>query len=168
MVERCADKDLASGSHVVYIEGFQAGGGVGMVATYSGPDTGGEKVLMRSGKVLKIGNYYSQCDPSAQEDPSKFTVCIFRSSVGLGSIPKIAMADSGSGPLSFVGKGKMSVVDVRDVGRFRSAVPRTPDVNYAWAIYGQLKIGVAGRYRLCITSDDGWVCDLLMPCYILF
>ena len=157
MVERCADKDLASGTHVVYIEGFQAGGGVGMVATYSGPDTGGEKVLMRSGKVMTTSRYYSQCDPSTQEDPSQFTVCIFRSSVGLGSIPKIAMADSGSGPLSFVGKGRMSVVDVRDVGRFRSAVPRTPDWNYAWAIYGQLMIGVAGRYRLCITSDDGLV-----------
>ena len=160
MVEKCADKDLASGSHVVYIEGFQAGGGVGMVATYSGPDTGGEKVLMRSGKVMKASRYYSQCDPSAQEDPSQFTVCIFRSSVGLGSIPKIAMADSGSGPLSFVGKGRMSVGDVHDVGRFRSAVPRTPDVNYAWAIYGQLKIGVGGRYRLCITSDDGLVYTL--------
>jgi hypothetical protein len=155
MVEKCADKDLASGSHVVYIEGFQAGGGVGMVATYSGPDTGGEKVLMRSGKVMKSSRYYSQCDPSAQEDASQFTVCIFRSSVGLGSIPKIAMADSGSGPLSFVGKGRMSVVDVHDVGQFRSAVARTPDVNYAWAIYGQLMIGVSGRYRLCITSDDG-------------
>ena len=51
MVEKCADKDLASGSHVVYIEGFQAGGGVGMVATYSGPDTGFRKILIRSASI---------------------------------------------------------------------------------------------------------------------
>ena len=155
MVEKCADKDLASGSHVVYIEGFQAGGGVGMVATYSGPDTGGEKVLMRSGKVMTSSRYYAQCDPWAQQDPSQFTVCMFRSSVGLSSIPKISMADTGSGPLSFVGKGRLSVVDVHSVGQFRSAVRATPDSNYAWAIYGQLIIVTPGRYRLCITSDDG-------------
>ncbi len=155
MVEKCADKELASGSHVVYIEGFQAGGGVGMVATYSGPDTGGEKVLMRSGKVMKTSRYFEQCDPSVQQDPSQFTVCMFRSSVGLGSIPKIWTADTGAGPLSFVGKGRLPVVDVHDVGQFRSAVGKTPDWNYAWAIYGQLLIGVSGRYTLCITSDDG-------------
>ena len=155
MVEKCQDTQLTSGSHIVYIEGFQAGGGVGMVATYAGPDTNGEKVLMRSGKVMKSSRYFEQCDPSAQQDPSQFTVCMFRSSVGLGSIPRISQADSGSGPLSFVGKGRLSVIDVHGIGPFRDAVPRTPDWNYAWAIYGQLMIGSAGRYTLCITSDDG-------------
>ena len=155
MVEKCQDTQLTSGSHIVYIEGFQAGGGVGMVATYAGPDTNGEKVLMRSGKVMKSSRYFEQCDPSAQQDPSQFTVCMFRSSVGLGSIPRISQADSGSGPLSFVGKGRLSVINVHDIGPFRAAVPRTPDWNYAWAIYGQLMIGSAGRYKLCITSDDG-------------
>ena len=53
MVEKCGGIDLASGSHVVYIEGFQAGGGVGMVATYAGPDTGGKKKLMKSGTVFQ-------------------------------------------------------------------------------------------------------------------
>ena len=95
MVEKCGAIDLTSGSHVVYIEGFQAGGGVGMVATYAGPDTGGDKVLMRSGTVLKSSRYYSQCDPSSQQDPSQFTICMFRSNTGLGSIPKISRADSG-------------------------------------------------------------------------
>ena len=155
MVEKCGAIDLTSGSHVVYIEGFQAGGGVGMVATFVGPDTGGDKMLMKSGTVVKSSRYYAQCDPSLQQDPSQFTICMFRSKTGLGSIPKISIADSGAGPLSFVGKGRLQVIDLHNLGQFRAAVSSTPDANYAWAIYGQLKIGIAGRYTLCITSDDG-------------
>ena len=52
MEEKCREAELSSGSHIALIEGFQAGGGVGMVATYSGPDTRGRKVLMQSGKAL--------------------------------------------------------------------------------------------------------------------
>jgi hypothetical protein len=44
---------------------------------------------------------------------------------------------------------------MRNLGQIRSIVSGIPDANYAWAIYGQLKIGIAGRYNLCITSDDG-------------
>lgn len=294
MVERCGSRDLTSGSHVVYIEGFQAGGGVGMVARYSGPDTGGAKVLMKSGQVgtargfrivaadgrswkaagntlrLKSGTairleiysgadvyksgsgrvglfvngdrnkavrhmgyvmythpfqannfdfawrlvkegggyqiyndyggghwvgydagrdtiqlvgpndprrvtwtidpsppsqyvkvrsplsrYYPNCDPNSQSDPSQFTICMFRSRSGLGSIPAINKAGRGSSNLEFVGKGRLPVVDINNLGQFRAAVPGTPGANYAWAIYGQLRIGTAGRYLLCITSDDG-------------
>ena len=49
MLEKCGTASLAAGDHPVYVEGFQAGGGAGMVVRYSGPDTGGEKVLLRSG-----------------------------------------------------------------------------------------------------------------------
>ena len=49
MVEKCGTTSVTAGDHVVYVEGFQAGGGVGMAVRYSGPDTGGRKVLMRSG-----------------------------------------------------------------------------------------------------------------------
>ena len=171
MVEKCGGIDLASGSHVVYIEGFQAGGGVGMVATYAGPDTGGKKKLMKSGTVIEPnrvvgaggggvssggGAYYGQCNPTAQQDPSQFTICMFRSKAGLGSIPKLSIADSGASPLRFVGKGRLQVIDLRNLKQFRAAVSGTPDANYAWAIYGQLRIGTAGRYTLCITSDDGY------------
>lgn len=156
MVERCGAKDLSSGSHIVYIEGFQGGGGVGMIATYSGPDTGDEKVLMRSGAIASNGRYYAQCDPSAQSDASQFTICMFRSDGGLGSIPKLGDADKGVNKLYFVGKGKLPVVDMHDVLGFRDYVPNTPNANYAWAIYGQLKIGAEGMYSLCISSDDGF------------
>jgi hypothetical protein len=165
MVEKCGTTQLSSGSHVVYVEGFQAGGGVGMIAKYSGPDTGGAKMFIRSGTVLG-GRYYAQCDPNAQQDPSQFTICMFRSKAGLGSIPKLSIADSGAGPLSFVGKGRLQVIDLHDLRQFRVAVSNTPDANYAWAIYGQLKIGIAGRYTLCITSDDGYINDVLLLIFL--
>ena len=176
MVEKCGGIDLTSGPHVVYIEGFQAGGGVGMVATFSGPDTGGKKVLMKSGTVFGGGgggggggssgggSYFGQCNPTAQQDPSQFTICMFRSNAGLRSIPKLSIADSGASPLRFVGKGRLQVIDLRDLRQFRAAVSGTPDANYAWAIYGQLRIGTAGRYTLCITSDDGYS-DPLYPAF---
>ena len=155
MVEKCGTKDLSSGAHIVYIQGFQAGGGVGMVATYSGPDTGGEKKLMRSGAGRRRRRYFDQCDPTASGDSSQFTICMFRSRVGLSRTPKIGKADRDGGSLKFVGKGRVSKVDLHSLQDFRAAVPGTPDANYAWAIFGQLMIGTSGSYRLCISSDDG-------------
>ena len=162
MVERCGAKDLSAGSHIVYIEGFQAGGGVGMIATYSGPDTGGEKVLIKSGVVGTNGRYFAECDPSAQSDPSRFTICMFRSEVGLGSIPRLGDADNGISRLYFEGKGRLPVVDLHDYRAFRQYVADVSDSNYAWAIYGQLKIAAEGSYSLCISSDDGCVVKMLL------
>lgn len=160
MVEKCGQKFLTSGSHTVYIEGFQGGGGVGMEAKYSGPDTGGKMTFMRSGMVASQGSpqsqYYPQCDPSSPDgDGSQFTVCVFRSEVSIGQIPAFGQADTGLNRLYYVGKGRLSTVNVHDLGQFRSIIRNTPDVNFAWAIYGTLKIGTAGTYMLCITSDDG-------------
>ena len=87
---------------------------------------------------------------------TEFTVCIFRSEVGLSRIPIINMADLGNSRLHYVGKGLLPTVNVQNLDQFRAAVPTTPSADYAWAIYGQLKIGAAGRYSLCITSDDGY------------
>ena len=100
MVERCAAKTLDSGNHMLYITGFQAGGGVGMLAMYSGPDTGGAKVFIRSG-VSWVANaptpkYYDGCDPLAVGlDLSQFTMCVFRSDDGLSATPVIGEADTG-------------------------------------------------------------------------
>ena len=157
MAEKCGAKDLSSGSHIIYIEGFQAGGGVGMIATYSGPDTGDDKVLIKSGTIGKNTLYFAQCDPSTQSDPSRFTMCMFRSDTGLNSIPKLGDADKGTNKLYFVGKGRLPVVDLHDLLGFRDYVANTPGANYAWAIYGQLMIGTEGMYSLCISSDDGFV-----------
>jgi hypothetical protein len=155
MLERCGQVVLTTGSHVVYIEGFQAGGGVGMVATYSGPDTGEDKLLIRSGYVMKNSRYFPQCQPFSQKDPSKFTICMFRSEIFLPSMPRIRDANKGTKRLYFEGKGHLPVVDMHSLYGFRQYVANTPDVNYAWVIYGQLQIGNPGIYNLCISSDDG-------------
>ena len=157
MVEKCGTTSVTAGDHVVYVEGFQAGGGVGMAVRYSGPDTGGKKVLMRSGSAPSApSRYFAQCDPTAAGlDLSSFVVCIFRSNKGLGSIPSLGSADSDGSALRFVGKGSLPVVDVRSSDDFRKAVAKTPNENYAWGIIGQLRVHAAGSYSLCIESDDG-------------
>jgi hypothetical protein len=158
MVEKCESRTLAKGAHTAYIEGFQAGGGVGMEATYSGPDTGDQKVFLRSGSAsvsVNPSQYFKQCDPTTQGKADAFAMCVFRSEVGLSQIPEIRNADTGINRLYFVGKGQMPVVDLRDFNQFKYVVQNIPDVNYAWAIYGSLEIKLAGSYDLCISSDDG-------------
>ena len=146
-----------------------------MEAWYSGPDTGGDKVLIRSGHAFgsaaAAGSpyqllsslastpgskpYFPQCDPTAAPDSTSWTVCTFRSEVPLSRIPSIASADTGIGRIYFVGKGTMPAIDVTEQSQFTKAVPFTPEVNYAWAMFGNIEIGNAGSYQLCITSDDG-------------
>jgi hypothetical protein len=159
MVEKCGKRSLSSGVHVVYVEGFQAGGGVGMEIKYSGPDTQGSKVIMQSGIAsssnVAASRYYHRCNPMNAVASEEFTVCMFRSEVDLTRLPAFGNADTGKNRLYFIRKGKMPSVNVRDLTQFRKYVPQTPDANYAWVIYGQLKIGIAGSYTLCITSDDG-------------
>ncbi len=159
MVQRCGQRQLSSGPHVVYIEGFQAGGGVGMEAKYAGPDTGGQMIFMRSGTVAAAvpdRRYYPACDPdTADTESTQFTMCVFRSEVFLPKTPALGQADTGANRLYYVGKGRISVVDLHNLGQFRAVVGNTPDANYAWAIYGNLKVGAPGKYTLCITSDDG-------------
>jgi hypothetical protein len=158
MVERCAQRDLPAGGQTVYVTGFQAWGGVGMEIKYSGPDTGGQMVFMRlNGPPLQAaGKYYPTCDPTAKmADERQFTMCLFRSEVFLGSMPKLGEADNGRSRLYFIGRGKVPIIDMHNLEAYRSYVPATPPVNYAWAFFGRLKIATAGTYTLCISSDDG-------------
>ena len=163
MVEKCSVTTLLSGTHIVYLEGFQAGGGVGMELTYTGPDTGGSKVFMRSGirPTAAPSQYFSKCTPSTDGDQSKFTICLFRSEVALSSIPSIGQADTGHNRLYYVGKGRVPVVNFDSLEQIRQIVPNTPDSQYAWAIYGNLLISAFGSYNLCITSDDGFLMHFL-------
>lgn len=130
-----------------------------MEIKYSGPDTGSQMVYMRLDGVpsLRSDPYYPKCDPNPDmNDETQFTMCVFRSEVWLGSTPRMSDADNGRSRLYFVGKSKVPVIDMHRLEAFRSYVPATPSVNYAWAIYGRLRIGKAGSYQLCISSDDGW------------
>jgi hypothetical protein len=152
MVKKCGTITLSAGSHTVYVEGFQAGGGVGMRLEYSGPDTDKQEVPMPSGRVS--GLYYPKCDPDSQGSEGEFTICMFRSKQNLQIIPRIGDAVAMK-QLSYVGQGLLPVVDMHALTGFRQYVPKTPDVNYVWAIYGQVVISRAGSYNLCISSDDG-------------
>ena len=119
------------------------------------------RYLERRGKPTpriepSVSRYFGRCDPTRKRKGSrKFSICVFRSDVGLNRIPAINLADSGGSRLHFVGKGALKVVNLHNLGQFRRAVPNTPSENYAWAIYGRLRIRKAGSYTLCITSDDG-------------
>ncbi len=158
MVERCGSRSLPTGNHIVYVEGFQAGGGVGMEIKYSGPDTQGSKIIMQSGiapSSVAANPYYHRCNPANAEASEYFTVCMFRSEVDLSRLPDFGKADTGKNRLYYIRKGKMPSVNVWDLNQFRKYVPGTPDANYAWVIYGQLQIAIPGSYTLCITSDDG-------------
>jgi hypothetical protein len=99
--------------------------------------------------------YPDQCSPGNNADLSQFVMCMYRAEVNLGSIPKLRTADSGTSRLYYVGKAAVPIVDMHDLGSFRSYVPATPGSNYAWAILGQAKITTAGAYTFCISSDDG-------------
>jgi hypothetical protein len=153
MVKKCNAITLSSGVHTVYIEGFQAGGGVGMRLDYSGPDTELQEVPMPSGRVSDL--YFSSCDPTKQtSDTDHFTICMFKSQYNLQLTPRIGDAVA-TNQLSFVGSSFMPIVDMHTLSAFRQYVPSTPDVNYVWAIYGKLLVTSAGSYSMCISSDDG-------------
>jgi hypothetical protein len=99
--------------------------------------------------------YYKKCNPNELPPETQFTVCMFRSDVGLSSTPDIPAADQGSSRLHYVGQGKAASINFNSFEQFRTVVSGIPRADYAWAISGQLKIGNPGSYTLCITSDDG-------------
>ena len=160
MVEKCGTKHLATGRHLIYITGFQGRGGVGMQAKYSGPDTGGAKILLTAGREASL--FYPACTPglagSGLSGSKSFTMCMFSSKTGLDRTPRIGDAVA-AGKLSYVGSGSIPAVDIHRLETFREYVPSTPESNYVWAIFGQLQIASSGSYNLCITSDDGYVCN---------
>jgi hypothetical protein len=102
-----------------------------------------------------VSRYYSKCNPNELPADTQFTVCMFRSDVGLTSIPNIPAADQGNNRLHYVGRGKAPSINFNSFEQFRSVVSGIPSADYAWAISGQLMITNAGSYTLCITSDDG-------------
>ena len=168
MVKKCGVITLPSGSHTVYIEGFQAGGGVGMKLEYSGPDTDGLELPMPSGRVS--GPYFPLCDPTSQgpANAAQFTICVFKSTApgDLRVIPRIGDA-AATDQLSYVGQGSLPVVDMHTLLAFRQYVSGTPDGNYVWVRYGKVVISSAGSYNLCISSDDGLVLHFFVHVLLL-
>ena len=73
----------------------------------------------------------------------------------MSQIPLFGDADTGENRIYFVGKGKMPVVDMRRRLNFRQYVDDTPKAQYAWVIFGELRLRNGGQYQICVSSDDG-------------
>ncbi len=86
MIERCGTLILSASMHVLYISGFQAGGGVGMELRYSGPDTGGSKVFVMPGVIPS--------PVSLQENSNKRPVLSSISSEPLFQVGRSALLNS--------------------------------------------------------------------------
>jgi len=82
-VRRCSSRQMTKGDHDVVVEGFQAGGGVYQTITYSGPDTGGARLYMRS-----AGDSAGEAPPLPP--PSKWTLRMYRSRTPLAWTPNLA------------------------------------------------------------------------------
>ena len=105
MVEKCGQRNLGSGSHLVQVSGFQGGGGVGQQVRYAGPDTGGVKRWLRSAAA----KYHNQ------GEPTKFSMCIFQAGYGLSSVPWL-------GSIGYVGVGQMPVINFNSADDFRQVL----------------------------------------------
>jgi hypothetical protein len=137
----CGHITLDSSMHTMYIPGFQHGGAAYMRAMYQGPDTGGVLRYLRSDSAAA----------PARVEPSKWIMRMFGSpSWGLNS-----MADADWRWLNYVGEAEIRQIQLSSDAEFRRVIPATPHVNYAWVIYGKVKVVAGGNYEFCTSSDDG-------------
>jgi hypothetical protein len=139
--QRCGHINLDASTHKLFIPGFQHYGGAYMRAMYQGPDTGGVLRYLRSDSAVA----------PKKVPASKWLMRMFKTpSWGLRS-----MSDSNWRFLNYVGEGTLREVYLPSDRSFRNVIPKTPGSNYAWVIYGKVKITSGGKYQFCTTSDDG-------------
>ena len=136
--KKCRGVTLGVGSHKIMTDGFQRYGGAYMRLAWNGPDTGGIERLVPSPNSWKPD----------KEPSSKWLMRVFKADYGLHRMPDFAF-------LKLAGETTVADINFRGLSQMRSAVPGTPDVNYAWGFYGEVPIKQQGVYTFCITSDDG-------------
>ena len=138
----CRAKNVVSGDHKVVVEGFQAGGGIYQTATYWGPDTGGSRMYIHSN-----GKGAGELPPKPKK--SEFTMRMYYD-------PKRRLTYTKDlAFLDYKGKATVPYIQYSNLNDFRQDIKSTPSSNYEWAIYGNLKVKRAGKYKFCTTSDDG-------------
>ena len=137
--EKCGDISLSTGTHAMFLPGFQHYGGAYMAAHYIGPDTGRVKRYLRS----------DSSKAPAPPKPSAWTVRLFRGS----NIQNMALANWPF--LTFVGEATYRDIYVPNNGEFVRMIPGMPNNNFVWVYYGTVKINAPGIYSFCSTSDDG-------------
>lgn len=138
--EKCGQRGLPSGNHVVKVAVFNGGGGVHLVARYSGPDTGGERRPLRS----EDGN--SGVPPLPAE--SVWKLSLYQADHTLNMVPDVTA-------LALVGTNKLEKINMASRYDFENYITPVPSSNYAWTIEGRVTISRAGSYQWCLTSSDG-------------
>ena len=109
--------------------------------TYSGPDTLGAELFVRSTNSAK---------PSFDTSPGGWTVQLFRVPGGTQTTPLAYSQGDMVGESALV-----PVVSFDSANDFRRYVPGCPESYYAWRFYGSVRISIGGDYTFCTTSDDG-------------
>ena len=144
---RCNSVVMKSGMVTVQVRGVDGGGGASQHFTYSGPDTGNQKVYPRS----------SVTTGAAKLTPlNGFTMCLFNTDFGLGSMPNTWEADTQGSHMVFKAAVQISTINLPTIEQFDAAVPATVSHdNVFWTIFGVVKIATPGNYVFCISSDDG-------------
>ena len=132
---------MQKGDHDIIIEGFQRGGGIYQTATYSGPDTGGSRLLIRS-----VGDGSGELPPLPP--PSAWRPRMYKSNRNLHHVPNVRFMD-------YVGGATVPFIDFHSLTDFRRYIGKTPHRNYAWVFHGSLNVKRAGTYTFCTQSDDG-------------
>ena len=129
---------MKAGDHLVAIQFFQSDGEVKLVATYKGPDTESQQILLPS---------------------DDFKMTVYKSASDLTKMPELAS-------LTQLGvKVHIPDVDFEDLDDFKKYFPDSPDMNFAAQFWGTFKIESEGNYRFCTTSSDGskfWIDDKLV------
>lgn len=111
--------------------------------TYSGPDTGGLSVAVRS-----VGTR----DPPAPR-PSQWLLRVYKGNSGVRYVPS-----KPGKKFDRVGEAVLPVVDLAGgggAGDFAKWVAASPKSNLVYEVFGKVRIASRGDYHLCVTSKDG-------------
>jgi uncharacterized protein YaiE (UPF0345 family) len=139
-VEKCSSVRLLDGLHSVYADMFQNEMYAGMLATWSGPDTGNATVPL----------------PCRSVQQKRFLMKVFEASGQISAMPDMAF-------LSSVGEAYVPTINVPGgncAQAWRSLIKDTPDNYFAATWTGSIMVETAGQYTFCTSSDDGsslWV-----------
>jgi hypothetical protein len=96
---------------------------------------------MRAGVLLCDSNY-------AQRKPSSWEMRVYKANGDMWDLPDVST-------LTYVGTGKPTYIDFKDVNDIRKFVPGVPEKNFAAIVTGTVEIRTAGEYKFCGQSSDG-------------
>lgn len=140
----CKNTALVPGRHSITVEGFKGDrSSLEMKLTYSGPDTGGLAVSVRS-----VGTR----DPPAPR-PSQWLLRVYQGNSGVRYVPS-----NPESKYARVGEAVLPVVDLSGgggAGDFKKWVAASPTSHLVYEVFGKLRIASAGDYYLCTESKDG-------------